>query len=641
VPGKSVSKFLLSFSLLLSGAAFPKTSEWEWDGVARVVALGDIHGSFDKLTISLRAAGLIDEGLRWKGGKDHLVLCGDLVDRGPDDRKVLDLVQALQKDAGRAGGRVHVLLGNHEVLNLARDLRYVNPESYAAFASDEDSGTRRKAWQGFRKAMSKPGVDEAGLKAAFEQRCPPGYLARLKAFGGSGSYGSWILGLPAAVKINDVIFVHGGLTPETAALGLREINRQIEAGLRAVTGSIDTLDPMLYFPGSFADLLGIAQMLQGRRNAPDAAIPSEVFAAADAILKQVQGIAFAPDGPLWYRGNSLENERAEREPLGRTLQLLGARDLVVGHTITRSGKITSRFNSRVYRADVGMAYGGKPAALILERGEAKALDPLTGSSGTPAAEPPPGEGWALSHEHIPDVQLEKFLADADITSRTDLKRGAQRAEIVELKGGRLRMRGVFKDIDQTMPGTGGSASRYRHEIAAYWLDRRLGLGMVPPVILRTFGGKEGSLRAVIETAIDVVSIRSYSGLEQVERDEALRRLAERYSLDLKELMGQAAKVRAFDALIGNPGREDEDRLWIPRDRKVALVDHERAFIVNREVDTSLLCEYLDPDFRLALQSLQVDDLRAGLSKYLSEDQISTLLARRDRILDRCKPGTGR
>jgi hypothetical protein len=198
------------------------------------------------------------------------------------------------------------------------------------------------------------------------------------------------------------------------------------------------------------------------------------------------------------------------------------------------------------------------------------------------------------------------------------------------------MRGVFKDIDQGKPGAGGAASRYQHEIAAYWLDRRLGLGMVPPVVVRTVGGKEGSLRAIIETAIDVVSIRSYTGLEQVERDEVLRRLAERYGLDLKELMGQAAKVRTFDALIGNPGRVDEDRLWIPRDRKVALVDHERAFAVNTDVDASLLCEHLDPDFRIAIQTLQADELRAGLSKYLSEEQISAILARRGRILDRCK-----
>ena len=628
---------LVSLSLLVCPAAFANGSEWELDGVARVVALGDIHGSLDKLTVLLRAGGLIDEGLRWKGGKDHLVLCGDLVDRGPDDRKVLDLVQALREDARHAGGRVHVLVGNHEALNLVRDLRYVSPESYAAFAPDEDSGARRKAWDGFRKAMSKPGMDEAGVKAAFEKRCPPGYFARLKALGKAGRYGSWLMELPAAVKINNVVFVHGGLTPETAGLGLEAINRRVQANLRAVTESIEALDPLLGFPGTYAEYLGIARMLKNSTSAAQGTLPPEAYAAADSILKQVQGPALAPDGPLWYRGNSLQNERAEREPLGIALQLLNARGLVVGHTITRSGNITSRFNSRLYRADVGMAYGGKPAALVLERGEAKILDPLTGNLSIPAAEPPTGEGWALSYEHIPDAQMERFLADADVTSRTELKRGSQRAEIVELKGGRLHMRGVFKDIDQGKPLPGGSSSRYQQEIAAYWLDRRLGLGMVPPVIVRTVGGKEGSLRAVIEPAIDVVSIRSYTGLEQVERDEALRRLAERYSLDLKELMGQAAKVRTFDSLIGNLGREDEDRLWIPRDRKVALVDHERAFACSTDVDASMLCEYLNPDFRLALQSLQIEELRAGLSRYLSEEQIGALLARRDRILDRCKP----
>lgn len=626
---------LLSFSLLMFSAVFAGGSEYEWEGVPRVVALGDIHGSLGKLTDSLRAAGLIDERLQWKGGVDHVVLCGDLVDRGPDDRKVLNLVQALQEEARRAGGRVHVLIGNHEVLNLARDLRYVAPESYAAFVPDEESGARQKGWEGFRKTMSKPGVDEAMLKAAFEQRCPPGYFARLKAFGKAGRYGSWALKLPATVKINGVVFVHAGLTPETAGPGLDSINRQIAGSLRAIVESIESLDPLLGFPGSYSEYLGIAQTFKSRKNAAEGSLPPEVYAAADSILKQIQGPAFAPDGPLWYRGNSLENERAEREPFGRVLKLLSARALVVGHSITGSREITSRFQSCLYRVDVGMAYGGKPAVLILEQGEAKVLDPSNMSVHSPAAEPPPGESWAMSYEHIPDAQMERFLADAEIMSRTELKRGSQRAEIFELKGGKQRMRSVFKSIDQGKLRADRPVSRYQHEIAAYWLDRRLGIGMVPTVIVRTVGGKDGSLRAVIETAIDIVSIRSYTGLEQVERDEALRRLAERYNLDLKELMGQAAIVRTFDALIGNPGREDEDRLWIPRDRKVALVDHERAFTLNTNVDPSLLCEYLDPNIRLAMQSLQLEELRAGLSRYLSEEQIGALLTRRNRVLERC------
>ena len=77
---------------------------------------------------------MVDGDSKWVGGKSHFVLCGDLVDRGPDDRAILDLVRRLQKEAKSAGGVVHVLLGNHEVMNLIRDLRYVTDGGYAAFA---------------------------------------------------------------------------------------------------------------------------------------------------------------------------------------------------------------------------------------------------------------------------------------------------------------------------------------------------------------------------------------------------------------------------------------------------------------------------------------------------------------------------
>ena len=628
---------VVSLTILAFSTAFPKASKWDWDGVPRVVVLGDTHGSSDKLTESLRAAGLIDDGLRWNGGRNHLVLCGDLVDRGPDERGVLDLVRRLQNEASSEGGKVHVLVGNHEAMSLARDLRYVSPESYASFAAEEERSDRQKAWDGFRKASSRPGTDEAGLKAAFDKRYPPGYFARLKAFGRKSRYGSWLLEWPAVIKINGVVFVHGGLTPETAGLGLDSINRQVSESLHAIAESIEVLEPVFGFPADYGEYVGVAQRLSGQPGTSGGAMPAEVYAAADSLLKQSQGLAFATNGPLWYRGNSLENERAEREPYERVLKLLGARALVVGHTITRSGQITSRFNARLYRADVGMAYGGKPAVLLFDQSDAKVLNPLTGNLSIPAAEPPPGEGWALAYEHIPDAQMEKYLAEAEITKRTELRRGSRRAVLLELRSGRMRMRGVFKDIDEGTPRKDQAARRYQHEIAAYWLDRRLGLGMVPPVILRTVEGKKGSLRTVIETAIDAVSIRAYTGLEQVERDEALRRLAERYSLDLKELMGQAAKVRTFDALIGNPGREDEDRLWIPRDRKVALVNHERAFANTVSVDQSLLCDYLDPDLRLAMQSLQIEGLRTGLSGSLSDEQIGAILSRRDLILERCSP----
>ncbi len=100
----------------------------------RVIAIGDVHGAYESLLRILEAADLVDGEAHWVGSDAILVQLGDLIDRGGDDRKVLELMMRLEKEAERAGGRVIALLGNHEVMNLQGDLRYVSPESYAGFA---------------------------------------------------------------------------------------------------------------------------------------------------------------------------------------------------------------------------------------------------------------------------------------------------------------------------------------------------------------------------------------------------------------------------------------------------------------------------------------------------------------------------
>src|SRR5439155_828335 len=78
----------------------------------------------------LQHAGLIDAQHHWTGGKATLVQVGDLLDRGPKPREVMDLVMSLEKEAAKAGGRVVSLLGNHEMMNIMGDLRYVTPGNY-------------------------------------------------------------------------------------------------------------------------------------------------------------------------------------------------------------------------------------------------------------------------------------------------------------------------------------------------------------------------------------------------------------------------------------------------------------------------------------------------------------------------------
>ena len=120
--------------------------------MSRVVAFGDLHGSYDKLLRLLQGASLVDSDLRWTAGSDHLVVAGDFLDRGVGDRPMMDLLLRLQHESEKAGGRVHVLLGNHEVMNLVRDTRKVNPEAYRDFAAEETPAERQAAWAGFARA---------------------------------------------------------------------------------------------------------------------------------------------------------------------------------------------------------------------------------------------------------------------------------------------------------------------------------------------------------------------------------------------------------------------------------------------------------------------------------------------------------
>src|SRR5262245_10688082 len=114
-------------AVLLAAVGFltvPKlAAQSEFSGVERVVAVGDVHGDYAGFVWVLRAAGIIDAKERWIGGKAHLVQTGDVVDRGGDSRKAMDLLMSLEKQAAKAGGRVHALIGNHEAMNLYGDLR--------------------------------------------------------------------------------------------------------------------------------------------------------------------------------------------------------------------------------------------------------------------------------------------------------------------------------------------------------------------------------------------------------------------------------------------------------------------------------------------------------------------------------------
>lgn len=116
IPGKSF-RVRLKKELQNEKSEFPK--------VKNLVVLSDIEGNFDAFRKLLQATKVIDENLEWTFGDGNLVLVGDLFDRGLQVTEVLWFIYYLEEKAKAAGGYIHFILGNHEIMNLSGDLRYV------------------------------------------------------------------------------------------------------------------------------------------------------------------------------------------------------------------------------------------------------------------------------------------------------------------------------------------------------------------------------------------------------------------------------------------------------------------------------------------------------------------------------------
>ena len=149
--------------------------------------MADVHGAFEAMVDTLQEAAVIDEQLAWSGAATHLVIVGDILDRGPRSRDAMDLLMRLEGEALAAGGAVHVVIGNHESMNLIGDLRYVSKSEYAAFAADETEAERQAWFEAFAERYSGSGSPES-LATKFEQKFPAGFFALRSAFRPDGKY---------------------------------------------------------------------------------------------------------------------------------------------------------------------------------------------------------------------------------------------------------------------------------------------------------------------------------------------------------------------------------------------------------------------------------------------------------------------
>ena len=297
----------------------------------RIVAVGDLHGDYQAWQTIAQAAGIIDTSGRWAGGRTTLVQLGDIVDRQPDSLKIIRSLQQLQKEAPRAGGRVVLVLGNHEAMTLLGDVRYATPGEFAAFARPNSAAVRDRAYEQNRAAIeqaakaSNPAWTPQQVRDAWIAQHPLGWVEHKLAWNPSGELGRWATRNAAVVKIDGTLFVHGGLSAEYSKISLEEINRRVATAMAAGDGSPSTI---LYDPLGPLWYRGLVQ------RDPDA--------------EEVRSKAVPPAPPLTHD-----------QELSAVLSSFHAQRLVVGHTPALNG-IEILDGGRLARIDTGIsrAYGG-------------------------------------------------------------------------------------------------------------------------------------------------------------------------------------------------------------------------------------------------------------------------------------------
>lgn len=161
----------------------------------RIVAIGDIHGDLAILRRALITAGAINEADEWIGKELTIIQTGDILDRGDYDLEVIELLEKLKIEALEAGGKIHTLAGNHELMNVQLDLRYAT------------------------EAANKSFVDQKGL-------------TREEAFKPGGPFALILSTYPAILKQDKMIFVHGGAKSEHFVYGIDKLNEELSEWMK-------------------------------------------------------------------------------------------------------------------------------------------------------------------------------------------------------------------------------------------------------------------------------------------------------------------------------------------------------------------------------------------------------------------------
>lgn len=259
---------------------------------SKIIAISDIHGQHDLCIDLLKANKVINDELEWIFGDGHLVVVGDVFDRGPKVTETLWFLVHLEAQAKEAGGLVHMLLGNHELLIIHGEMKYLNPK--------------------YRYTCG-------ALKSRYQD-----------LFSDETFLGEWLASKNITVTINDILFVHGGISRKFVRddISFKKLNK--------------TYRPKLV---SYDE--------------------NSIF--ADSTLTNI----YLEEGPLWYRGYAEEVSFMEEEA-DFILDKIKRKHIVVGHT--SSPKIISLFQNKVLLIDSSIKFGKEGEILIIEDNKFYACD---------------------------------------------------------------------------------------------------------------------------------------------------------------------------------------------------------------------------------------------------------------------------
>lgn len=259
-------------------------------GGKRLLAIGDVHGDLAALHAALVVGGAVDAKGKWIGKDLIFVQTGDILDRGDDEQAIMDWMERLEGEARAAGGAVHWLLGNHELMNAAGDFRYVTPGGFVDF-------------------QDVPGLDLTRVVKAL-----PEVQARAAAFlvgPNVGPYSRVMAGQNTVLMVGDTVFAHAGVVGEWAAR-LSQVNLENRCWLsgelpaealpaalteedspvwtRALGGERVDCEALAYTLGR----LGAARMVVGHTVQPTGAT-----SACDGKLWRIDvGLSAHYDGPI-------------------------------------------------------------------------------------------------------------------------------------------------------------------------------------------------------------------------------------------------------------------------------------------------------------------------------------------------------